>query len=150
MKFRKAKTLKQCAGLFSAAALAVCSATVLAQTSSSSNQAVAPSASSTVNTDARFKAMPHSNVTISPSATTNQSTSAAQTTGTAGITAEEQRRRGGTSGAGVSTSGVAGAASSAGGRTSAGAVAGGSVTANAGVQDRNTGSPGRGYAKGRN
>lgn len=108
-------------------------------TTSSSNQGVAPSAGSTVNSDARFKAMPHSNVTISPSATTNQSTSASQTTGTAGA--------GGGKGKGNASVRASGGASSSTGGTAAGA--GGSVGAKAGVSsDRDHPGKGKGKAKG--
>ena len=64
--------------IIAAAVFAAMSGTALAQTTSGSSntsttagQTVAPSASTTVNTEANFKAMPHSTVTIAPSGTTN-------------------------------------------------------------------------------
>ncbi|HET7158816.1 MAG TPA: hypothetical protein VFI62_07455, partial [Burkholderiales bacterium] len=54
------------ASVLSAATFAAFSSAAFAQTGSSSNQAVSPSASTTVNAPSEFKAMPHSNVTVSP------------------------------------------------------------------------------------
>src|SRR5438105_4434322 len=69
-----------------AGALALLSSAPFAQTSSTNNQAVSPSASSSVNANTQFKAMPHSTVTVSPSATTNQNVSTTQATNTTSTT----------------------------------------------------------------
>jgi len=149
---------KQLSLILGTGAMALLANAPFAQTSSSNNQAVSPSASSSVDANTQFKAMPHSTVTISPSATTNQNTSTNQSTSTTGVTGttgtDTNATKGGTgandsgSTASSGATGTASAGSSSGSDTGGAAVSSGSASSNV-TTDRNPASPGKGWAKGR-
>jgi len=149
---------KQLSLILGTGALALLANAPFAQTSSSNDQAVSPSATTSVDANTRFKAMPHSTVTVSPNATTNQNTSTNQSTSTTGVTSSTgagTATKGGTGStdsgstrAGAGSTGMASAGSSSGSRTGGDAVASGSASSNM-ATDRNANSPGKGWAKGR-
>lgn len=150
---------KQLSLILGTGALALLANAPFAQTSSSNDQTVSPSASSSVDANTQFKAMPHSTVTVSPNATTNQTTSTNQSTSTTGVTDNtgtggSAKKSGtattnsGSTRAGAGATGTASAGSSSGSHTGGAAVAGGSTSSSV-VTDRNPNSPGKGWAKGR-